>query len=214
MVDIKIDELPPNVLLMRILEGMKNTGSAGAETISPLQMHRQQIQQSAVGAGASAATINLTISNLNSINSEHGVGGVNAYIRDQVKRAAVAAAAQNAETGGHRTTHGGGATSAATSAPTGSVVATVASTATTNNGGIITAAKPNTTTSDDSTPNGLRSTQQPSTLQASARQTLQTLPSQTVNSNNSQQQQCNNATSPASIPHAKALYDFDSKEPG
>lgn len=216
LVDIKIDELPPNVLLMRILEGMKNTGSAGAETISPLQMHRQQIQQSAVGAGASAATINLTISNLNSINSEHGVGGVNAYIRDQVKRAAVAAAAQNAETGGHRTTHGGGATSATASAaaPTGSVVATVASTATTNNGGIITTAKPNTTTSDDSTPNGLRSIQQPSTLQASARQPLQTLPSQTVNSNNSQQQHCNNATSPASIPHAKALYDFDSKEPG
>lgn len=205
LVDIKIDDLPPNVLLMRILGGMKNTAMVET-TITPLQMHRQQTTASAVG--------NLKISNLNlnGISSEHGAGGVNAYIRDQVKRAANAAA-KNAETGGHR---GTGSTAAA--AATAVVVATEASTAHTNNA-IITTAKPTSTTDDaSSTQNAQRSTQQPSTHQA-ARQPLQALPS-TVNSNNSQQQQqqlqqqSNNTTSPASIPHAKALYDFESKEPG
>lgn len=177
---------------MRILEGMKNVtiGPNIVESISPLQMHRQQTKQ---------ATINLTLSNLNGINSEHGIGGVNAYIRDQVKRAANAAAL-NSEKGGHRSEHQrtvGGSTAAAVAG-----VATATLTATTN-AAIPTMIKPNT----DDTQNALRSGTQPSQLQA--RQPLQALPS-TVNSNNSQQ---SNATSP-SIPHAKALYDFDSKEPG
>lgn len=179
---------------MRILEGMKNVtaGPIIVETISPLQMHRQQTQQ---------AAISLTLSNLNGINSEHGIGGVNAYIRDQVKRAANAAALNSSESaGGHRSeqrTVGGSTPAAASTA----AAATISSSVTTN-ASTTTAVKPNT----DDPQNAMRSTHQPP-LQA--RQPLQALPS-TVNSNNSQQ---SNATSP-SIPHAKALYDFESKEPG
>lgn len=44
LVDIKIEELPPNVLLMRILEGMKNAvpkkrNSTGSSTRAPLANH-------------------------------------------------------------------------------------------------------------------------------------------------------------------------------
>lgn len=34
LVDVKVEDLPPNVLLMRILEGMKNATSAGQNQIS------------------------------------------------------------------------------------------------------------------------------------------------------------------------------------
>lgn len=195
LVDIKIDELPPNVLLMRILGGMKN--ATVADVISPLQVHNRN-KQSQQASAASAGT--LIISNLNGITSEHGVGGVNAYIRDQVKRAANAAAALSSESGGHRTEQrasGGGGGGGGT---TVGVVGTVAAVATTN---AITTIKSN----GDGTPNGLRSLNH--AMPHQARQPLQALPP-IVNSNNSQP---SNATSP-SIPHAKALYDFESKEPG
>lgn len=200
MVDIKIDDLPPNVLLMRILGGMKSTATPGIDAILvPLQMHRQPTSTTSTTVPA-VGNLKLSNLNLNGISSEHGAGGVNAYIRDQVKRAANAAA-QHAEQ--QRPTIGGPTVATA--------MATEASTATTNNA-INTTAKPSTTT-EDNTQNALRSIQQ-----QAGRQPLQALPS-TVNSNNSQQQQqqqqqSNNTTSPASIPHAKALYDFESKEPG
>lgn len=148
LVDIKIDDLPPNVLLMRILGGMKSALSVlnntiGTEAVSP------------PGHNHSQSLANPSVLNTNGSNNDHGMS-INASSRDHVKRTVPL----NSEPI-HR-----------------SMV------------------KP----SDDNL-NAMRGSN------PSSRQPLQNVP--TLNSNSLQ----TTGTSPP-IPHAKALYDFDSKEPG
>lgn len=156
LVDIKIDVLPPNVLLMRILEGMKNAISHPNNvhtncTIGTEALSLPNLKQSQSLANQSALKANGSNNDLGM-----GISG-----RDQIKRTVPL----NPEPD-HRVEHR-------------------------------TMIKSNEESMNSNRSNQL--TRQPS----------QNVPTSAPNSNSLQ----TTGTS-LSIPHAKALYDFESKEPG
>lgn len=184
LVDIKIENLPPNVLLMRILEGMKNftmipsNGHTETEAITTMNHNHSLVNQSALNSndvGITATSAREQMFRTMPLNSD-------TTQRIELRTVVGASATVNANKNALNVTPSAAA-AAATTAPVTSSYGTT-----------------NIKSNDDSQM-AVRS------KQPSARQ-----PSQNVLAANLIGHQ-NTGTGP-SMPHAKALYDFESKEPG
>lgn len=164
LVDIKVEDLPPNVLLMRILEGMKNATSACQNQINNSSSTTKSsteptndnnpLEQQLQSVTSTTTTMTSTQSALNQTNSVDGQCQINNQTNSSSKSL-----------------------------------------------GNFHLARPNDET------NIMRQIHH---QQQQSRQT--TLPTTTPNHGNNKQQALPSATN--SLPHAKALYDFLSKETG